>query len=287
MLSKKKFLVVSMSSFVIFLFLGYALCQNGGKGLLDMFHKDVEQKELIPEHISIEEEFSSPQGIAEVGVIEMVQGTAYIIHEEGNKAFLAKNKLPLYEGDQLVTMEKSRIRAKLIDESAIAVSSYSKLDLAKVKYSKEDKTRENLLRMLKGKARFIVDKLPAGSKENFKVTTPTASIGIRGSDFAVMVVPEYEIEKNTGSKLLSWIYFADVAYAQPQTMVTLLLSGEQTQLAFSGMQGVMQQVGPYSLSYAAAGAPAAVPTALSAAAVNSALQSIGPGLSVMSMPENF
>jgi len=138
----------------------------------------------------------------------------------------------------LISEEQSKAQAKLNDGSFITLGPYSKIVFDKSVYDPSKPARNSLLSLLFGKARFIVTKLASFRDSQFKVKTPTAVAGVRGSDFAICVAP--------GSPL-----------------TTTLMTGERTTVTFAGNTGQTQLVGPMSASSATQGMAATAPLPIS------------------------
>jgi len=128
----------------------------------------------------------------------------------------------------LISEEQSKAQAKLNDQSIISIGPYTKLVFDKSVYDPSKPARNSLLSLLFGKARFIVTKLANFRSSPFKVRTPTAVAGVRGSDFAISVAP--------GSPL-----------------TTTIMTGQETTVTFAGNTGPTRVVGPMSASSATQG----------------------------------
>ena len=137
---------------------------------------------LLPEGLVMEETYQPGRGRS-VGRIQRVQGDAVIIHADILKGYKADRGMRLYKGDTIITLENSKIRFRLNDRSILSLSSETKLTLNKSVYDKQKKQRSSFLGMAFGKARFLVVKLLDYKRSEFKVKTPTAVCGVRGSDF--------------------------------------------------------------------------------------------------------
>jgi hypothetical protein len=105
------------------------------------------------------------------------------MHEDIFKGYRAARGMNLYKGDTVMTLEKSRVRFRMNDGSILSLASETKLKLTKSVYDKKKKRRSSFLRMTIGKARFFVVKMLNFKRSAFKVRTPTAVCGVRGSDF--------------------------------------------------------------------------------------------------------
>ncbi|MBN1106061.1 MAG: FecR domain-containing protein [Deltaproteobacteria bacterium] len=135
---------------------------------------------LVPEGLVMQEDFKPGMGSA-VGKVQLVQGDVVIIHGKELRGYQARKDLPLYGGDMIVTRERGRIRFALTDESVITMASNTKLVITKSVYDRAVRSRSTFLRMALGRARFYVKKLFELKRSEFKVGSPTAIVGVRGS----------------------------------------------------------------------------------------------------------
>jgi hypothetical protein len=127
------------------------------------------------------------QGIGfPVGRVLLVQGEVVIIHAEGVKAYKAKKNLPLYKGDIIITKSEGRIRLTLKDESILTLAPNTRLELNESVYDAKKKSRFSFLKMVMGKTRFVVKKTINFKRSEYKIKTPTAVVGVRGSDFIIV-----------------------------------------------------------------------------------------------------
>jgi len=140
---------------------------------------------LLPEGLIIEESFKPGSGVS-VGKIQLVQGDVIIIHEADElRGYRAKDELPVFKGDTIITPEKGRLLLNLEDGSILTLGSETRLAITRSIYDPANKNRSSFINMATGKARFCVKKLADFSQSEFKVKTQTAVVGVRGSDFIV------------------------------------------------------------------------------------------------------
>jgi hypothetical protein len=118
-----------------------------------------------------------------VGKVEVVQGEVVIIHAGGSSGYRAQKGIPLYTGDTVITLETGRTKFKLNDGSTLTLAPETKLVINRSVYDPEKKTRSSYIDLSLGKARFWVTKFSNFKRSVFKVKTPTAVCGVRGSDF--------------------------------------------------------------------------------------------------------
>ena len=276
----RKKTIMLAAAVMVGLFLTLNISISEGEGLMDRLlgnfkkeHKPA--KPLLPAGVAVKPGFEPGKGPA-IGKAQMVQGEALVVHKGESVAYNLKKDIPLFTGDMLVTMEKSRVSVILQDQSVFALAPVSKLVLDKSIYDPEKKRRSSRLSLWFGRARFMVAKITGRSE--YKVRTPTAVCGVRGSDFALAVTPG--VVKT--SSLPAFLCLNEAFAANGQT--TTLLTGEGTTADFTGDTGPSQTVGSNSLSSSSSGGSPTTPLAVAAGVVGSILGVVGPGLAAISMP---
>jgi hypothetical protein len=130
----------------------------------------------------MEDEFKPGLG-SSVGKVEVVQGEVVIIHAGELSGYRAQKGIPLYTGDMIITLETGRTKFKLNDGSTLTLAPETKLVINRSVYDPAKKTRSSYIDLSVGKARFWVTKFSNFKRSVFKVKTPTAVCGVRGSDF--------------------------------------------------------------------------------------------------------
>jgi len=137
---------------------------------------------VLPQGLVMEDIYSPGRG-RPVGIVQQVLGDVVIMHGDVLKGYRAKRGIHLYKGDTVMTLEYGKVRFKLNDGSILSLTSETKLKLTQSVYEKKKKRRSSFFQMALGKARFLVVKLLDFKRSEFKVKTPTAVCGVRGSDF--------------------------------------------------------------------------------------------------------
>jgi len=141
---------------------------------------------MLPHDLPVDESFSPGPG-SPVGRILSAIGEVVIVHKDTSWGHWAKSDLPIFEGDTIATRQDGRIQFRLNDTSVITMASNTTLMIEKSEHDPDYKVRNSLIRLALGKARFYVRKLLEFSFSEFQVTTPTATIGVRGSKWIVEV----------------------------------------------------------------------------------------------------
>jgi len=93
----------------------------------------------------------------------------------------------VHSGDVIVTTKSGRAKFSMVDNSVVYVGRQSRITIDRYDM-KEGSLFSGSFNMLWGKVRFLVTKLNS-SRANFSVKTKTATIGVRGTQFAVLVNP--------------------------------------------------------------------------------------------------
>ena len=140
---------------------------------------------VLPAGVSVSDTFKPGFG-PPIGNVQRVRGEVVVMHaEDAGAGYRARPGLPLYRGDTLLTLKDGKIRFRLNDGSIMSLASETSLELNKSVYDKEKKSRSSFMNLAFGKARFLVVKLLNFKRSEFKVKTPTAVCGVRGSDFVL------------------------------------------------------------------------------------------------------
>jgi hypothetical protein len=168
--SKRRFLYV-VSALMSILLLGSTFAYSSPESML-------------PKDLIIEDIFKPGYG-SPVGHVLLVQGNVVIMHKDKLRGYRAKKDLPLFKRDIIVTQEKGRIRFEMNDGSILTLGSITKLVIDRSVYDAKKKSRFSFFRLALGKARFWAKKLVDLRYSKFKVRTPTAVVGVRGSDFII------------------------------------------------------------------------------------------------------
>ncbi|GFK95209.1 hypothetical protein NNJEOMEG_03067 [Fundidesulfovibrio magnetotacticus] len=112
-----------------------------------------------------------------VGTITRVQGPVFL-EETGGRRLLAAGE-PLHEGDALVTGSRARAELTFLDASVVTLSEDTALTVRSFDIPKGQARFE----MLRGAFRAVTGSITRPEGADFRVLTPLAAIGIRGTDF--------------------------------------------------------------------------------------------------------
>lgn len=139
----------------------------------------------IPGNLPIKEKGYEP-GVGEsIGTVVRAEGAAVIVHAGGRVGYRARSGRRLFRDDMLMTGEDGKLRLRLTDGSVITLSGGSKLELSRHVFDPGSGTRSSFLDMVLGRIRYVIRELSGYKRSEFRIRTPTAIAGIRGSDFVI------------------------------------------------------------------------------------------------------
>ena len=149
---------------------------------IDAFASDT----ILPEDLPIGVAFSPGTG-SPVGRILSTSGRVIVVHEDMARGYWAKNDLPVFEGDIIITRQTGQVQFQLNDDSVVTLAPDTKLTIDKSVFDQDEKVRNSLMQLAVGKAHFYVKKLLNFKLSDFLVKTPTATAGVRGSQWIMEV----------------------------------------------------------------------------------------------------
>ena len=127
-----------------------------------------------------------PNAYSEIGEISELRGNGEVLRQSGGDKLLATLALDIFSYDDIRT-GNGRIAVKFIDDSIIRLTEHSKIIIDEYIYDPNPSNSKLALRMASGTARFITGALGKIDRENISIRTPSATVGIRGTDFTITV----------------------------------------------------------------------------------------------------
>ena len=125
-------------------------------------------------------------GLAADGRVLFVAGDA-AIERQGQKLPAQKGML-IETGDVLVTGAGARLQWRMADDSFYALRQNSRFEIQEYAAPESDSGGgKALYNLLRGGIRVLSGLIGKGNTEAFKLTTPVATLGIRGTDFTTIV----------------------------------------------------------------------------------------------------
>lgn len=121
------------------------------------------------------------------GRIIMARGDVQAISESGAVRKL-KRRDSIFSHEIIKTGSASRVQIRFIDNALLALKEKSELNIKAYVYNEvNEKDNQVLMELVAGGFRTLTGKIGKGNKEAYKVETPVASIGIRGTLYDVQI----------------------------------------------------------------------------------------------------
>ena len=130
--------------------------------------------------------FSLPAFSTEIGEISELRGNGEITRVNSSEALTAKLDSDIFSFDDVRT-GNGRLAIEFLDDSVVKLTEHSKLIIDEYIFDPDPSKSKMALNMASGTARFISWAFGKINKENITINTPTATIGIRGTDFTTTV----------------------------------------------------------------------------------------------------
>ena len=123
------------------------------------------------------------QSDVSIGNITELQGQGRIVREKPYDAALSFD----IESFDNVETSNGRLGITFLNNSQVRLTEHSKLVIDEFIYDPNPSKSKMTLQFASGTARFITGKLNNINKENIAITTPSANVSIRGTDFTLTV----------------------------------------------------------------------------------------------------
>jgi hypothetical protein len=186
---------------------------------------------------------ASAQGTAQgpegAGRFLAVVGDVQVLGADGAQR-PAERATGFREGETIVTRADGMAQLRMSDGSLISVRSDSEMKLERFAYKGEDDSKASFfLSVLKGGLRTVTGLIGKLNRPGYRITTPSATIGIRGTHFELVhVLPSAatpEAPAGTYNRV-----FDGVTTMQNKAGLELLVNRDQT--AFVALQGLLPPV---------------------------------------------
>ncbi|MGB0712296.1 MAG: FecR family protein [Gammaproteobacteria bacterium] len=118
---------------------------------------------------------------AAVGEVTRIQGTAFVRNAR-NFGVLSPNS-PLAAGDRIITGRGSRVELTLQDGSVITLGGTTDFTVSDYAFKPRDDIGTAVFKLARGAFRAVTGRISSVSRPDFRVQTPVATAGVRGTDF--------------------------------------------------------------------------------------------------------
>jgi hypothetical protein len=126
---------------------------------------------------------------AEAGKFQFVAGDVRIVNAAGVQRVPAKGEA-FSAGDTIITGTTGSAQIRMSDGGLVAVRPDTEMKLDQYVFNgREDGAERKVVSLIKGGFRAITGLIGNRNKENYRILTPSATIGIRGTDHEPVVIP--------------------------------------------------------------------------------------------------
>ncbi|MFT4888921.1 MAG: hypothetical protein ACI8V0_003161 [Pseudohongiellaceae bacterium] len=120
-----------------------------------------------------------------IGCVTLVLGKAHIESGQNNREKVAAGT-QIHVGDQIITQSNGTVHISFIDKASVSVRQDSHLEIINYKYDEANPQNSRVkFNLVHGVTRAISGNAAKGAREQFRLNTPIAAIGVRGTDFVV------------------------------------------------------------------------------------------------------
>ena len=123
--------------------------------------------------------------LASIGAVSEIKGKGSITRTDGAKVEIEQS-LDVFSYDE-VTTGQGRTAIDFVDDTRVEVTEHSKLIIDEFVYDPANNEGGFTLTAALGTVRYASGQIAKENRENIKIQTPTATIGVRGTDFAMIV----------------------------------------------------------------------------------------------------
>ena len=176
--------------------------------------------------------YTEPDLIERIAQFSLVKGAVYVIKQGKEENIPAQLKMQLFAGDKIITKSKSRAEITLDDNSIIRLKENATLEIQDLNLNTQTKEKKSISKILVGK---LFAKVQPQSSGRFKIITPTAVVGIKGTEFSVL------INENNASEVKVFEGEVEmIGWVGEQQWVLSIPAGQTGNSLSSGGQGILK-----------------------------------------------
>jgi len=127
---------------------------------------------------------SAADAPSNIGIISSLTGSSEVVRKQ--QKLSTQPRLSIQQMDNVQT-GNGRVEITFVDNSNVKITEHSKLVIDDFVYDGNPKTSKMALNFASGTVRFATGQLGKINKQNIALSTPTATIGVRGTDFTTTV----------------------------------------------------------------------------------------------------
>ena len=121
-----------------------------------------------------------------IGDVTLSKGNSIIDRKDGEKDVRVEKDLDIFSYDTVKT-GKGQVAIEFLDETRVDITQHSKLIIDDFVYDPNAKTGKLSLKATLGTVRYASGQIAKNSAQNISIKTPTATVSVRGTDFAMTI----------------------------------------------------------------------------------------------------
>ena len=121
-----------------------------------------------------------------IGDVTLSKGNSIIDRKDGERGVKVEKDLDIFSYDTVKT-GKGQVAIEFLDETRVDITQHSKLIIDDFVYDPNQKTGKLSLKATLGTVRYASGQIAKNSAQNISIKTPTATVSVRGTDFAMTV----------------------------------------------------------------------------------------------------
>ena len=122
-----------------------------------------------------------------IGNIIEHKGSASLTREEGEELVITGAFIPDVELNDTAETENGRMLIEFLDKAELSLTEHTRVYIDNVYYDPDPSKSKMTMNMVSGTARFASGRLGMINKQNIDISTPTAQITVRGTDFTTTI----------------------------------------------------------------------------------------------------
>ena len=115
-----------------------------------------------------------------IGTVDNLTGNVYAVRPDGTRVLLQAGD-PVYQGDQIETGDGASIKMIFVDGTLFTLGAAARLALDEMVFDPATQSGQSAFSILEGGFLFVSGQIAATNPNDMTVTTPVATIGIRGT----------------------------------------------------------------------------------------------------------
>ena len=121
-----------------------------------------------------------------IGNVDQIEGNGVVDRKDGDTNILLEEETSIEQFDTVKT-GNGKVGILFLDDTRVDVTQHSKLIIDEFVYDPNTKKGKLTLKAALGTVRYASGQIAKNSRQDITIKTPTATIGVRGTDFSMTI----------------------------------------------------------------------------------------------------